>query len=142
MKSFKIAYTILYLINLNIKGVQDLINQKLNANLQKEDELQRLIKGCNFLHLLSEVFTIDFYNLIHEFKTIECPFPYLLVNMGSGVSILKVESDAFGPRRIITRERESVLVKRLEMLDEMDRLTAMVFRRYGLCLYGKRSTLN
>lgn len=93
MKSLKIAYTILYLINLNIKGVQDLINQKLNANLQKEDELQRLIKGCNFLHLLSEVFTIDFYNLIHEFKTIESPFPYLLVNIGSGVSILKVESD-------------------------------------------------
>ena len=74
---------------------KDLISQKLNVNVEKEDELQCLIKGCNFLlkHVPNEVFTIDFDNLIHEFKTIECPFPYLLVNIGSGVSILKVESD-------------------------------------------------
>ena len=84
MNSFKIAYTIFYLINLNIKGVQGLINQKLNVNFEKEDQLQCLIKGYNFLlkYLLNEVFTIDFDNLIHEFKTIECPFPYLLVNIG------------------------------------------------------------
>ena len=43
----------------------------------------------------NEVFTIDYDNLEYEFKNVETnPFPYLLVQIGSGVSILKVESDS------------------------------------------------
>ena len=75
---------------------KDLISQKLGVHLDKEDELKCLIYGCNFLlrHVPNEVFTVDYANLKYEFKNSESnPFPYLLVQIGSGVSILKVESD-------------------------------------------------
>ncbi len=59
--------------------------------------MQSLINGCNFLirNVPNEVFTVDYNNSKHEFKVIENEhmFPYLLVNIGSGVSIIKVESD-------------------------------------------------
>ena len=59
--------------------------------------MQCLIKGCNFIsrNVANEVFTIDYKTLEYECKVIEKSnlFPYLLVNIGSGVSILKVESD-------------------------------------------------
>jgi pantothenate kinase len=53
-----------------------------------------LIKGCNFLSrtVPNEVFTIDYKTLEYECKVIENNhlFPYILVNIGSGVSIVKV----------------------------------------------------
>ena len=56
--------------------------------------MQCLIKGCNFIakSVPNEVFTIDYETLEYECKVIEnnSLFPYLLVNIGSGVSILKV----------------------------------------------------
>lgn len=56
-----------------------------------------LIKGCNFLmcNVPNEVFTIDYQSSKYEFQVIENDkiFPYLLVNIGSGVSILKVDSE-------------------------------------------------
>ena len=61
--------------------------------------MQCLIKGCNFLikNVPNEVFTIDYKTLEYERKVIENQhiFPYLLVNIGSGVSILKVISVNF-----------------------------------------------
>lgn len=54
-----------------------------------------LIMGCNFLlrHVPNEVFTIDYNTLEYDFKPIQTGniFPYLLVNVGSGVSIVKVD---------------------------------------------------
>ena len=43
----------------------------------------------------NEVFTIDYQSSKYEFQVIENDkiFPYLLVNIGSGVSILKVDSE-------------------------------------------------
>jgi len=35
---------------------------------------------------------VNYENLEHEFKIVENVFPYLLVNIGSGVSILKVQN--------------------------------------------------
>ena len=59
--------------------------------------MQCLIKGCNFIsrNVANEVFTIDYNTLEYECKAIENSnlFPYLLVNIGSGVSVLKVESE-------------------------------------------------
>lgn len=59
--------------------------------------MQCLIKGCNFLtrNVPNEVFTIDHVTEEYQFKTIENNhlFPYLLVNIGSGASILKVDSE-------------------------------------------------
>ena len=77
---------------------KDLITEKLGVVVEKEDEMNCLINGCNFLirTVPNEVFSIDhndYINSGHEFKGNENRFPYLLVNIGSGVSILKVESD-------------------------------------------------
>ena len=45
----------------------------------------------------NEVFTIDYESSKYEFQVIENDkvFPYLLINIGSGVSILKVFSNSF-----------------------------------------------
>jgi pantothenate kinase len=59
--------------------------------------MQCLIKGCNFLtrNVPNELFTIDHITEEYHFKIIENNhlYPYLLVNIGSGVSILKVDSE-------------------------------------------------
>ena len=68
--------------------------------MKKEDEIESLINGCNFLlkTLPNESFTfhmkdddetpeLKFQDLSHEEF-----FPYLLVNIGSGVSIIKVRN--------------------------------------------------
>ena len=67
----------------------------VSYRVDKEDELQCLIKGCNFvLHKIpNEMFEFHrdqsseyvFRNLLDSDL-----FPYLLVNIGSGVSIIKV----------------------------------------------------
>jgi len=69
-----------------------------NFRVNKEDELTCLITGCNFLlkNISDEAFV---YNRNgspeYEFQTADPHvFPYMLVNIGSGVSILKVESDS------------------------------------------------
>ena len=78
----------------------DILTKKklyFSFRVEKEDEIECLINGCNFLlnNLQDESFTfsmtdeetpeIKFQDLSHdEF------FPYLLVNIGSGVSIIKV----------------------------------------------------
>ncbi|RKP20961.1 B56-domain-containing protein [Rozella allomycis CSF55] len=71
--------------------------EQLGINLKKEDEMECLIGGLNFLLLKVpfEVFTYDEENRM-EFKELGSDsdvFPYLLVNIGSGVSILKVEDE-------------------------------------------------
>uniref|UniRef100_A0A6A7G058 4'-phosphopantetheine phosphatase n=2 Tax=Hirondellea gigas TaxID=1518452 RepID=A0A6A7G058_9CRUS len=76
----------------------DLIQEKLGLIVDKEDEMACLIKGCNFLlrNIPDEQFEFDKhgdpqYKFINSDPNI---FPYLLVNIGSGVSIMKVESDS------------------------------------------------
>ncbi|KAK4312227.1 hypothetical protein Pmani_016307 [Petrolisthes manimaculis] len=75
----------------------ELIQQKLGLMVEKEDEIGSLIKGCNFLlrNIPDEQFSYDRhgdpeYRFINTEPSI---FPYLLVNIGSGVSIMKVEAD-------------------------------------------------
>lgn len=75
----------------------DLIYEKLGLAVEKEDEIGSLIKGCNFLlrNIPDEQFSYSRheepeYRFINTEPNI---FPYLLVNIGSGVSIMKVESD-------------------------------------------------
>lgn len=56
-----------------------------------------LIKGCNFLlrNISDEVFIYQRHaEPEYRFPSVDpCMFPYLLVNIGSGVSIMKVESE-------------------------------------------------
>lgn len=73
------------------------IQSKLGLLVDKEDEICCLIKGCNFLlkNIPCESFEFE-KNGNPEYKFEKAGpniFPYLLVNIGSGVSILKVESD-------------------------------------------------
>ncbi|KAI8811566.1 fumble-domain-containing protein [Cladochytrium replicatum] len=75
----------------------DLFKDKLQIHVQKEDEMECLITGLNFLvrQIPYEVFTYDERRtdpIVFESTPSEL-FPYLLVNIGSGVSVLKVTSD-------------------------------------------------
>ena len=65
------------------------------CRVDKEDEMECLIKGCNFLlrNIPDEAFRFQRHgNPEYVFRTTDADntFPYLLVNIGSGVSILKV----------------------------------------------------
>nr|XP_029539318.1 pantothenate kinase 4-like isoform X1 [Oncorhynchus nerka] len=76
---------------------KDLIEKKLKLRVDKEDEMTCLIKGCNFV--LKNIPHEAFVYVKHadsEFRfqnTHPDIFPYLLINIGSGVSIIKVESE-------------------------------------------------
>ncbi|KAG8277189.1 Pantothenate kinase 4, partial [Homalodisca vitripennis] len=65
--------------------------------VDKEDEMACLIKGCNFLlkNISDEAFIYHRHgDPEYEFQLADPNiFPYLLVNIGSGVSIMKVESE-------------------------------------------------
>ncbi|KAL4220369.1 Pantothenate kinase 4 [Mactra antiquata] len=75
----------------------DLIQEKLGVQVDREDEISCLINGCNFLlkNIPDEVFTYQRHeNPEYKFQAVDMNvFPYLLVNIGSGVSFIKVESE-------------------------------------------------
>ncbi|KAG1959590.1 pantothenate kinase [Pimephales promelas] len=76
---------------------KDLIEKKLKLKVDKEDEMTCLIKGCNFVlkNIPHEAFVYA-KHADSEFRfqnTHPDIFPYLLINIGSGVSIVKVESE-------------------------------------------------
>lgn len=73
----------------------DLFKEKLGVSLDKEDEMNCLVAGANFLlkAIRHEAFT--HMEGQKEFVQIDQNdlFPYLLVNVGSGVSMIKVDGD-------------------------------------------------
>ncbi|KAM3824396.1 4'-phosphopantetheine phosphatase isoform 2-T2 [Vipera latastei] len=76
---------------------KELIEKKLGLKLDKEDVMTCLIKGCNFVlkNIPHEAF-VYLKDADPEFRfQMNHPhiFPYLLVNIGSGVSIMKVETE-------------------------------------------------
>ncbi|MBA0564261.1 hypothetical protein Golob_009214, partial [Gossypium lobatum] len=73
----------------------DLFKERLGVSIDKEDEMDCLVAGANFLlkAIRHEAFTHmeghkEFVQIDHNDL-----FPYLLVNIGSGVSIIKVDGD-------------------------------------------------
>ncbi|XP_063235013.1 4'-phosphopantetheine phosphatase isoform X2 [Bacillus rossius redtenbacheri] len=74
-----------------------LLQEKLGLSVDKEDEMDCLIKGCNFLlkNISDEAFAYQRHGEPEYLFQSADPniFPYLLVNIGSGVSIMKVESE-------------------------------------------------
>lgn len=76
---------------------QDLIEEKLQLKVHREDVLSCLIKGCNFVlrNIPQEAFVCQGdADAEFRFQTNHPHiFPYLLVNIGSGVSIVKVEAE-------------------------------------------------
>ncbi|MCL7047779.1 hypothetical protein MKW94_008481 [Papaver nudicaule] len=74
----------------------DLFKDKFGVCLDKEDEMDCLVAGANFLlkAIRYEVFThIEGQKEFVQIDPKEDLFPYLLVNIGSGVSIIKVNGD-------------------------------------------------
>ncbi|GFO45494.1 pantothenate kinase 4 [Plakobranchus ocellatus] len=75
----------------------DLIQSKLGVTVDKVDEIACLIEGCNFLlkNIPDEAFCYMRHgNPEYKFQGVDSDiFPYLLVNIGSGVSLCKVESE-------------------------------------------------
>ncbi|KAL5005498.1 hypothetical protein ScPMuIL_018954 [Solemya velum] len=75
----------------------DLIRDKLGVQVDKEDEISCLIKGCNFLlkNIPDEAYLYQRHaSMEYKFQGVDHNiFPYLLINIGSGVSLIKVESE-------------------------------------------------
>ncbi|KAJ2596691.1 hypothetical protein H4R99_004820 [Coemansia sp. RSA 1722] len=74
----------------------DLLRAQLEAEIRVEDEMQSLTTGLSFLirEVTDEVFTYAQDKPMQFVNTgSEDPFPYMLVNIGSGVSILKVTGE-------------------------------------------------
>jgi len=72
---------------------QDKITKRLpGVTIQKEDEMECLINGLNFFitEIPYEVFTYSEINPMQFEERTQDLYPYMLVNIGSGVSILKV----------------------------------------------------
>ncbi|KAG8193734.1 hypothetical protein JTE90_005032 [Oedothorax gibbosus] len=76
----------------------DLLTRTLGLMVDKEDEMECLIKGCNFVlrNIPDEVFEYSRHlTPEYRFHSVEPNmYPYLLVNIGSGVSVMKVESES------------------------------------------------
>ncbi|CAI9092932.1 OLC1v1028300C1 [Oldenlandia corymbosa var. corymbosa] len=73
----------------------DLFKEKLGITLDKVDEMDSLVAGVNFLlkGVTGEAFT--YMDGKNEYVQIDQNdlYPYLLVNIGSGVSMIKVDGD-------------------------------------------------
>jgi len=74
----------------------DNIREVLGVDVLREDEMECLIIGLDFFitEIPREVFTYSETDPMHFVEPSENVYPYLLVNIGSGVSFLKVS----GPR--------------------------------------------
>ncbi len=75
-----------------------LIKEKVGLPIDKRDEMRCIVQGCNFLlkNISDEAFVYHRKEPAEfKFQTIypSDMYPYLLVTVGSGVSILKVEGD-------------------------------------------------
>ncbi|CAD5113104.1 DgyrCDS2294 [Dimorphilus gyrociliatus] len=79
-----------------------MVSEKLRVKIEKEDEMECLIKGCNFLlrNIEDEVFLYQKNErppYIFQTPDHNTMFPYLLVQCGSGVSVIKVD----GPNKFV-----------------------------------------
>ncbi|KAH8661908.1 fumble-domain-containing protein [Xylariales sp. PMI_506] len=74
----------------------DRIRERLGVDVLREDEMECLIIGLDFFitEIPREVFTYSETDPMHFAEPQDNIYPYMLVNIGSGVSILKVS----GPR--------------------------------------------
>ncbi|KAL9243146.1 hypothetical protein vseg_017070 [Gypsophila vaccaria] len=73
----------------------DLFKERLGVSLDKEDEMNCLVAGANFLlkAIRHEAFThMEGHKQFVQIDQNDL-FPYLLVNIGSGVSIIKVDGE-------------------------------------------------
>ncbi|GAQ88623.1 pantothenate kinase 2 [Klebsormidium nitens] len=75
----------------------DVFKERMGITLEKEDEMECLVAGANFLlkAVRDEAYThMDGRKQFVHFSQPSDLFPYLLVNIGSGVSMIKVNEDS------------------------------------------------
>ncbi|KAK4261318.1 hypothetical protein QN277_004332 [Acacia crassicarpa] len=73
----------------------DLFKERLGINLDKEDEMDCLVAGANFLLKAVHQEAYTYMGGQKQFMDVDHNdlYPYLLVSIGSGVSMIKVEGD-------------------------------------------------
>ncbi|CDP13172.1 unnamed protein product [Coffea canephora] len=73
----------------------DLFKEKLGMTLDKVDEMNSLVAGANFLLKAASLEAYTYMDGQKEYVQIDQNdlYPYLLVNIGSGVSMIKVDGD-------------------------------------------------
>ena len=78
----------------------ELIESKLGLTVVRIDEMASICSGANFLltNIVEESFLYDrsldpLHYSFQPVKTKDALFPYLLVTIGSGVSVIKVDSE-------------------------------------------------
>ncbi|KAJ0038258.1 hypothetical protein Pint_22955 [Pistacia integerrima] len=73
----------------------DLVKEKLGIIVEKEDEMDCLVAGANFLLKAVHQEAFTYMDGQKEFVHVDINdlYPYLLVNIGSGVSMIKVDGD-------------------------------------------------
>ena len=77
----------------------ELIESKLGLTVVRIDEMASICSGANFLltNIVEESFlydrTQDPHYMFQPVKTKDALFPYLLVTIGSGVSVIKIDSE-------------------------------------------------
>ncbi|KAK4981938.1 hypothetical protein LTR66_009591 [Elasticomyces elasticus] len=81
----------------------DRIKSELGVDVVREDEMECLIVGLDFFitEIPNEVFTYndtDLQNPMRFAPTQASAYPYLLVNIGSGVSMIKVSAPSTNPK--------------------------------------------
>ena len=73
----------------------DLFRERLGIILEREDEMACMVSGCNFLLQAVRNEAFQYENGELSFKDIDpsTVYPYLLVNIGSGVSMVRVDGE-------------------------------------------------
>ncbi|XP_038982983.1 LOW QUALITY PROTEIN: pantothenate kinase 2-like [Phoenix dactylifera] len=132
----------------------DVFKERLGVSLDKEDEMACLVAGANFLlkAIRHEAFTHmegekEFVQIDHNDL-----FPYLLVNIGSGVSMIKVEGDGkfqrvsgtnvgggtyWGLGRLLTKCKSFVELLELSQQGDNSNVDMLVGDIYGGMDYSK-----
>lgn len=73
----------------------EIFRERLGLILEREDEMACMVEGCNFLlkAVGNEAFTYEQNQMSFIHMDPESTYPYLLVNIGSGVSMVKVDGE-------------------------------------------------
>lgn len=125
----------------------DKFRERLGLILEREDEMACMVDGCNFLlkAVRHEAFTYE--NSQMSFVDMdERPYPYLLVNIGSGVSMVRVDGEGqyqrvsgtnvgggtfWGLCRLLTGKRDFDEILKLSMEGDNSKVDLLVGDIYG-----------
>jgi bifunctional damage-control phosphatase, subfamily II, fusion protein len=125
----------------------DKFRERLGLILEREDEMACMVDGCNFLLRAVQHEVFSYENSQMTFVEInQDPYPYLLVNIGSGVSMVKVDGPGkfqrvsgtnigggtfWGLCRLLTGKRDFDEILKLSMEGDNSKVDLLVGDIYG-----------